>query len=217
MNEINKHADLIASYQDTFRQHGDTPAAVQWPRGRQALRFKALTKHFAAGHFSVIDYGCGLGHLKPFLDEHYDNVDYCGVDVVPEFIDTVRNKFPQAQAVLINNCTDLSQEFDHVVISGTFNVIEGGDRAAYLNEVKGELQHLFNLARKSLAVNFMTDQVNYVQDGALHVSPEEMMVYCREHFGRRLLLDCSYMPYEFSLVIMKQDEIIRPENIYSPL
>ena len=65
---------LIEQYQRTFAAYGDTPAGVMWPRGRQALRFKALTQHFSPEGFSVLDYGCGLAHLKDYLDENFKDL-----------------------------------------------------------------------------------------------------------------------------------------------
>ena len=64
---------IIKQYQESFAMHGDSPAAVMWPRGRQELRFNALTKHFSNNNFSVLDFGCGLGHLKSYLDNHYSD------------------------------------------------------------------------------------------------------------------------------------------------
>lgn len=221
MTNDNNHAarrvGLIEQYQRSFAEHGDTPAAVLWPRGRQALRFDALTRHFPDHGFSVLDYGCGLGHLKAYLDQRYGPYEYRGVDLVPEFIDAVANKYPDASVSLIQAHGDVSTPVDHVVISGTFNIIEGDDRDAYVDKVQASLVHLFNLARVSLSVNFMTDRVDFVQPQALHMNVEHMAEFVRRHLSPRLRIDESYMPYEFTLVALKDHEIVRPDNIYRSL
>lgn len=209
--------DLIEQYRRSFAAHGDTAAGVQWPRGRQSLRFEALTRHFRSDGFSVLDYGCGLAHLKPYLDQRFKHYEYCGVDLVPEFVAAVAQKYPAAKVHLVRSHHNVVDPVDHVVISGTFNIIEGGSRTAYLNKVQDALLHLFSLARVSLAVNFMTDRVDFTQPNALHVNSEAMMNFMSKRMSPRLLVDASYMPYEFTLVVMKDKQIVRPDNIYRPL
>ncbi|MBO9536970.1 class I SAM-dependent methyltransferase [Herbaspirillum sp.] len=208
---------LVEQYQRAFAEHGDTPAGVMWPRGRQALRFDALTRHFPDKDFSVLDYGCGLAHLKAYLDQRCSQYEYLGADLVPEFVSAATAKYPEARVQLVQSYMDVSTPVDHIVISGTFNIIEGDDREAYIKRVQAALMHLFGLARKSLAVNFMTDRVDFMQPQALHMNVEEMIAFMRRSLSPRLRLDESYMPYEFTLVALKNSEIIRPDNIYQPL
>lgn len=217
-NKVNtaSASGLIEQYQRAFAAHGDTPSGVLWPRGRQALRFDALTRHFSGEGFSVLDYGCGLAHLKAYLDQKFRRCEYHGADLVPEFVQAAVAKYPDAKVQLVQSHADVSTPVDHVVISGTFNIIDDVDRAAYMERVQAALTHLFSLARVSLAVNFMTDRVDFVQPQALHVNVEAMMDFMRRHLSPRLRVDESYMPYEFTLVALKDREIVRPDNIYRP-
>ena len=208
---------ILETYRRSFAEHGDSPAGVQWPRGRQSLRFDALTRHFQRDQFSVLDYGCGLGHLKDYLDQRFCNYEYCGADLVPEFVTAVCTKYPTAKVQLINSYREILDSVDHIVISGTFNIIEGTDRTAYVEGIKATLVHLFSHARQSLAVNFMTDRVDFMQPQALHMNVEAMMDFIRRQLSPRLMVDESYMPYEFTIVALKGSEVVRPDNIYRPL
>jgi hypothetical protein len=209
-------SSLVQQYRQSFEKYGDTPSGVMWPRGRQELRFDALTRHFKDHNFSVLDYGCGLAHLKSYLDQRFGRYEYHGADLVPEFVDAVSAKYPEVQVQLVQSYVDLSTPVDHVVISGAFNIIDGKDRHAYLKQVQDTLIYLFNLARVSLAVNFMTDRVDFIQPQAMHMNVEAMMDFMRRQLSPRLWVDESYMPYEFTLVALKDGEIIRPDNIYRP-
>lgn len=208
--------NLVKYYQEAFAAHGDSPAGVLWPRGRQSLRFDALTQHFLGDNFSVLDYGCGLAHLKPYLDQRFSHYEYRGADLVPEFVNTVAEKYPEAKVQLVRSYADVTEPVDHIVISGTFNIINAKDQTVYVEQVQSALSHLFSLARVSLAVNFMTDRVDFAQPKALHMNVEMMMNFIRTNLSPRLRVDESYMPYEFTLVIFKDREIIRPDNIYRP-
>ncbi len=207
----------IRLYQEAFASHGDSPLAVLWPKGRQRLRFEALTRHIRGNGFSVLDFGCGLAHLKDELDSRFSSYRYIGADVVPEFVAAVRNKHPDAVIHLVRNPGELVESVDYVVISGTFNIIDAESSAIYLSFVQATLKHLFSLCRISLSVNFMTDRVDYKQPGAHHVNVESMYHFVRDELSPRLQLDQSYMPYEFTVVAYRDHNIVRPQNVYRPL
>ena len=212
---FNSNRDLIKSYQNTFTKFGNSPAAVQWPKGRQNLRFKLLTSHLdLKKKFSILDYGCGLGHLNKFLEEEGYIYDYLGVDIVPEFIKNIKKTNPKVKSRLIDSYEDLDDKFDNIIISGTFNIIVGKNKSEYLDYVKKTLLHLFKITKCSLAVNFLTDKVDFMQADSFHVNMFQMGKYISENLSPRFLTNASYMPYEFSLVVFKDCEIIRPENIY---
>jgi hypothetical protein len=123
---LSRH-DIIAAYRDSHRMHGESPAAVQWPKGRQDLRFRALTRQIdPAEPCSLLDFGCGLAHLKDYLDQHGFRVDYTGADIVPEFVDAVAARHPGARVMLLDDPAALTERYDHVVASGTFNIVGDG-------------------------------------------------------------------------------------------
>jgi hypothetical protein len=43
---------------------------------------------------------------------------------------------------------------------------------------------------------------------------EAIVDFIRRHLSPRLRLDESYMPYEFTVVVLKDCEIVRPDNVY---
>lgn len=208
---------MIEQYQHAFQKHGDSPAGVLWPKGRQALRFDALTSHIHKDSFSVLDYGCGLAHLKAYLDQYFRDVTYHGADIVPDFVNAVQQKYPRANAKLITSCKDLTDSVDHVIISGAFNIVDSGDAASYLASVQKTLKHLFKLCRVSLAVNFMTDKVDFQQAGAHHVNVEDMYRFIVGNLSGRLMINQSYMPYEFTCVVFKDTDILHPDNTYGAM
>lgn len=207
-------ARIAELYRAAYAAHGDSPAAVFWPKGRQAERFASLVSGVAEEPFSVLDFGCGLGHLLPFLAERFEAFTYTGVDLCGEFIAGNRRRHPGGRFRRIDAVRDVTESYDHVVIAGTFNIRYVEDDAANRRIVFDALSHLFGRARRTLAVNFMTDEVDYVQEGAYHQNVDDLLAFARKHLSRRLILDQSYLPYEFTLTVRKDQEIVRPENIY---
>lgn len=214
--QINSREDLINLYRQSLESHGESPAAVLWPKGRQDLRFETLTQEINPHkHVSILDFGCGLAHLKDYLDKYGFNIDYTGVDVVPEFLELARKRQPDGNYVLVEDVLSLSTRYDYVLISGTFNVVEGNIEA-HKQRVEAALNHLFKMTRISLAVNFMTNDVDFMQANAYHVSPESVLSFMRQNMTRRLKLDQSYMPYEFTVIAFSDDSVVTPDNVYSP-
>ena len=112
-------------YKQAYRKFGKTKEALFWPKGRQKERFKLLTQFFKKTDFSVLDFGCGFGDLKKFLDKTgYRNFIYVGVDIVEEFVKECKAEDwkGNTQFKLINKVDDIKDQFDYIVISGTFIV-----------------------------------------------------------------------------------------------
>lgn len=138
---------------------------------------------------------------------------YIGADIVPEFVEASARKYPESTFILVETDRDVDIDVDHIVASGTFNLIEG-EYSAHWSAVREALIHLFSRCSISLAVNFMTDQVDFQQDEAFHVSPAEVVDFVRRSLSRRYTLDHSYMPYEFTVVAYKSERILRPNNVF---
>jgi len=196
---------ILNMYEDAFRRHGDSHEAVLWPKGRQEERFHALTRHIRREkNLSVLDYGCGLAHLKPFLDARYCSVAYAGADAVDVFIEADRIKCPEAIFHHVQSPVDIDGEYDYIVSSGAFNILYTPDPNEHRAIVFGILEQLFDKTRVYLSVNMMTDDVDYRQPDAYHQNVTELYCFACEKLSRRLMLDQSYLPYEFTLTIWKE-------------
>ena len=206
---------IVQLYEKAFRIHGDSPEAVLWPKGRQEVRFHALTKHInLKERFSILDYGCGLAHLKPYLDDCYVNFSYTGVDSVSAFVDKSRVKYGDSKFYHITTPEYLPSNYDFVVASGVFNLRYLADQKANQAMIFKMLQQLFDHTNIYLSVNFMTDSVDYQQEGAYHQNVAELYEFLYQNVSHRLVLDQSYMPYEYTVTVWKNQEIQKPENVY---
>lgn len=205
----------IKIYSDAYRQHGRSPASLLIPKGRQHERFTALCAPMAGDGFSVLDYGCGFGDLKPFLDARFAGVRYTGCDINPDFIRECRESHGAgADFRLVQSHTDVTDEFDYVIVSGIFNTLYHDSREEHWATVQEMLRHLFSRARRCFSFDFMTDRVDFIAPGAYHQDPIEAYRFVERELSRRLTLNQSYMPYEFAMVVYRDAVMKRPDNIY---
>ena len=206
---------LIEIYRDAFRKHGNSPDAVLWPKGRQQLRFSSLTSHLRKNGFSILDFGCGLGHLKSYLDTRFSTFRYSGVDLVPEFISECQKKFPDSSFTQIGGLGDISDPYDYVVLSGVFNILYGHSREQHRLAVYDTIEHLFRHTRIALSCDFMTDRVDFEAPNAFHMNESALVDFVQSRLSVRYRIDHSYMPYEYSVTVYKDHRILRPDNIYN--
>lgn len=203
------------AYRNAYMKHGDSPKSVLYPKGRQDVRFKSLTELIPRDKpFSILDFGCGLAHLRDYLSAQSLSFSYTGVDILPEFIEANRAKYPADNFQLINETSDIHDHFDYVIVAGTFNILYFEQPDKHKNYIFETLRQLFNLTNRYLSVNFMTDQVDFIQSGAYHQNVAELHNFVSTKLSRRLLIDQSYMPYEYTVTVWKDASIERPDNVY---
>jgi len=205
---------VIDMYRDAYRQFGNAKEAVLWPKGRQKERFDVLTSPIKSANFSILDYGCGLAHLKKYLDAAYHSYTYTGVDIVSEFIAENSQNYPNDTFAHIRSHDEILERHDFVVISGVFNILYETSYEQQWDYIQKVLEHLFSLTDVCLSCNFMTDNVDFTQQDAYHQNIPQLYQFITSKLSKRFVIDQSYMPYEFTVHVYKNQEIVRPDNIF---
>jgi SAM-dependent methyltransferase len=186
-------------YQKRFSRFGFDPRSVQWQSlGASHQRFRQFWAEIDFNNRSVLDIGCGFGELARFLNKRYKNVDYTGVDIVPEFIAQAQKRFPHNKFQLRDILTDpLDKKFDIVLASGVINT-----------NVKNNLKYrekaikiMFAHAKRVFAFNMLG---SYPQpktkkgSNVYYADSLEILKYCLT-LTRRVLLRHHYHPKDFTI------------------
>ncbi len=201
-------------YGESFQKYGDSPTSLLTPKGRSSLRFRAIDPFIGNGSRSVFDYGCGLGYLCQYLKSQHGNLDYTGADIMPEFIQACRAKFPDSAFLQIEPLHPLTGTYDVVFSSGVFNLQTHGDPKQSKDYAFERIKNLFHMANDVLICDFMSALVDFRQPGAQHFSPAELSEFCYANLGRRFQIRHDLLPYELTLIVWRDQSIKRPENIY---
>ncbi|MHB1418910.1 MAG: class I SAM-dependent methyltransferase [Bacillota bacterium] len=200
-----KDKDVVDYYVQSYKKFGDSHRAFCWnSRESQQKRFEVLLKVGDLSGKSVLDVGCGTADLSLFLDDHQISCDYFGCDLVPEFIDEARKKTSgdYYQGNFLN--IKFNRKFDYIICCGMLNYLGGGYPEAFAS-----LDKMYELATIGIAVNFrsslhqsMGAQSVFVQS-LLSYDPLNVLANCNAKFGKRFLLDHSYLPHDFTLFSYK--------------
>ncbi len=87
-NLIKIHRRLVAKHEE-----GSYRALGWFAERNQEIRFEALCRIGDLSGCSVLDLGCGYGHLKTYLDMRYSGIRYTGIDLTDFYIEYAQKKF----------------------------------------------------------------------------------------------------------------------------
>lgn len=202
-------------YNQLFEQFGYSNQSLGWGvKERSQLRFYILSKHWDLNDAHILDFGCGFGGLKEYLErKNLRSFSYHGVDINSSFIDLAkqRNQNPACDFSYRDLFLDpfADDEFDYSFVSGTLNDY----REDHYEFYKKVLLELFRISKKGIALNFLSDSAEVRYSHASYFNPVESIKIASQ-FSKNLILRCDYMPYEFSIIINKHSNINSELSVY---
>lgn len=128
---------------------------VAWStKEAQYARFKVLCDIGVDKDSTILDFGCGLGHLTDYLFAKipdYNLRNYTGLDINERYVDSC-NQVRRGLRFICGEIFDLSESFDYVLGSGVFTVMMPK------NEILEAIAKAYELCNKGVAINFLTKE-----------------------------------------------------------
>jgi len=200
-NREKYYQELHEEWKDT--PHQNSPIAVGWLDGRQnqTKRFETLLDIGVQEGDSILDLGCGFGHLAEHLDKIGLNVNYIGIDTNKLAIEQA-HQFKEA-TFLHSTIFEICGRYDWGIASGVFNV--GFPKLEMLETIN----ELLSKSKKGVAFNLLSHaDSNFDKD-----IPMEYEIYTPEEIVSHLKGDVSIVENygvanDFTIYIRKTDENI---------
>jgi SAM-dependent methyltransferase len=201
---LNYFDNINKEYSKLFLKHGDSPKSVMIPKDNQEVRFDSILNHLSKDKtYTYLDYGCGLAHqLGYFKIKKYNQILYTGVDVNSNFIQYCGEAYPDSTFLLYKDFKNLKNVYDIIGAVGTFNLIYSKSNDQW-DFIRSELFYLWQRTSKILFVNFMSTDVDYQQENAYHQDVSELYKFVRTNISKKIVIDYSYLPYEFTLIVKR--------------
>lgn len=195
-------------YNDRLAQFGYDPKSLGWMKGRQGVRFEALTRFVDLSCIkSVLDVGCGFGDLYSFLKDRGFAGKYVGVDFIERLIEVGKEVYPDAD---LRTCTlaDFQEDesFDLVVSCGIFNAPHATPEKT-MTHIEATMSQMFRLANVAAASDFISNYVDRRDDGVQYTQPEAVFGIAKK-LTKRVTLAHDYLPFEFSVYMYRDDRIV---------
>jgi hypothetical protein len=204
-------------YHKKFLEFGDDSKSLSWnDRESQFMRFNRITELFRferSDRFSVHEIGCGLGHFKEFLDCAGHGCEYSGSDIVADFIERDREKYP--------GCLFLEQSIgddfesirpqvkgkDYYCLSGTFYTKENNSSDIWESFIHRSMENMFRMANKGICVNFLTSGSDYFDGKLYYADPGRIIDFVFSRLSRFVTITHDLPLFEFFVYIYKEDFI----------
>ncbi len=202
-------------YTNRFKEFGYSPKSLGWNKGKQDIRFDILTSQYNFENKRVLDIGCGFGDLNLVLSRKAKKYSYCGIDMVDVLIQKGKEIY-QKDDIAFHTGDFLSHSFDgsfdYAIASGIFNFkLKDEDNYVYVENV---IKKTLEKCRDGLAFDFISDKVNFKQEGNFNNSPEKILSIAYK-YSRNIILRNDYMPFEFSIFINKDDSFSNDDTVFN--
>lgn len=216
---LENFSKLEQYYKELFQQHGVKPDSLGWHKGNQFLRFKQLTESMNLKGSTICDVGCGFGDFIKYLEiNQITNFNYIGIDIVEEFILEAEKSYSKIENIQFLRgdflTTLIEGEIDYTIASGTFNY-RVADIDCY-DFVYDYMRKMFDLSKKAVAIDFLSDRVDYFHDHNFNYNPIKILELAYK-LSKRVILNNSYFPFEFSIVIYKDDSFQKDQMHFNTL
>ncbi|WP_205508564.1 class I SAM-dependent methyltransferase [Longitalea arenae] len=204
-NLIKQKANDI--YNEAFNQyHDDIRSVLCANQQRQYLRFAELLKYVDHNDASkeILEVGCGSADLYKYLNFNGYRGKYTGYDINENLLNLAKAKYVNVNVELVDILeSKATRKFDYVLMSGVFNVMVGQD----MNWIRAFVTKMFELCTNHIAFNALSTYVNFKDDKMFYIDPFEIARYCTENLSKRVTLLHHNLPYNYTLVVFKDQDL----------
>ncbi len=201
--EENDKKRLHDFYETALTEFGDADArSLHWSDARnQRIRFDVLLGIGDIHNKSILDVGCGLGDLYKYLLKRCIEVDYTGIDIMPEFTAHAAARYPEGKFLtgnILEHNFDNNKIFDYVLASGALSFKIQNHQAYYFSCIK----KMFDLATIGVAFN-MLNRATHIDDADFAAyDPSSVAGFCKT-FCDRVEIVTDYLPQDFTIYMYK--------------
>lgn len=198
--------DLIAEfYNKRFDKVGAKIESVGWKNHEeQNLRFDILFRGIELNNKTILDVGCGLGDLVPYLKNRLNNnFYYVGIDISKKLITHAKKKYSNSNVEFIHGDIntvnfDKLPSIDVSIASGAFSFKAMGIEEYTFNT----LNKMFEISKFCCSSNFLTKNVNFELLKNQHYYPDKTLLKAYQISDKINLIN-DYPLYEFTIQIFK--------------
>jgi len=205
------HVSIVAACEKYLERHGDSYLGVGWTKSQANAdrRYEVMLEvvREADQDVSLLDFGCGLSHLyEHALRTGRDRLRYSGLDLSEKFLAVSRAKFPDTSYYLLNvlEHPDDLPPFDYVVLNGVFNLKADNSYDEMWDYFTKVIGTVFAKARRGLAFNVMSKQVDWERDDLFHVPFDALATFLTSEVSRHFVIRHDYGLYEYTVYIYRQ-------------
>jgi len=198
------YSSIREDYEDSFKRFGPGPKALLWWDYRSmAVRFRELVREVPVADKSIMDAGCGMGDLLPFLYAKAERFRYTGIDKSADFIEVAKQRYEGHEFRIGDPFNKKIGMYDVVLSSGVMN----GNVPNWLVKRKRMIENLWEQTGEVLSFNMAGGLRPMAHDSLIaYADAREIFEYCRD-FTPRVILRTDYLKNDFTVTMFKKSFI----------
>jgi len=197
--ELNEIAALIDK---RYERNGRDLKTVGWGNAEtQRLRFDLLFKELDPTDRAILDVGCGLGDLIPYLNNTIgDGFRYVGIDTSEKVIKDAQQRHTGQHISFYHGAVhDIPLcDIDISVLSGALSY-RFNDAKIYAESV---VDKMFSISRIGASLNFLSTRCDYQLEKNQHYDPAEVLTWALARTNN-VIVNHDYPLYEFTITLKK--------------
>lgn len=192
---------LNKKYTENFKKHGFSKSSVGWSSDKTDERYKLLFRGLD-NYNTILDIGCGLGHLLLYLKQNKFDIKYSGSEINPTFYNYCKESYKNSNFYLQKGIKLLiNKKFDVVVMSGLFNTCIDNSSLPF----KSLIDNAFQLSCKYITFNFLSQDVDFKDSHLNYTSLGEVIEFC-ESRSEEIIIKKSRLLHEVTVSIRIKSE-----------
>jgi SAM-dependent methyltransferase len=186
------------NYLPLIQQYGHTYRAVDWGSSQgQIIRFRLLLEVGNLFDASVLDVGCGLGHLAEYLSKINFKGRYLGIDILEEMITSASTYHATRQFEKGNILAPAPHWVsDYVLGSGLFTF---GDQELMEHSIRA----MFKICKKAVAFNSLSSWADKQDPQEFHADPLAVIQFCKT-LTPWVTLRHDYIRHDFTIYMYRK-------------
>jgi cyclopropane fatty-acyl-phospholipid synthase-like methyltransferase len=207
------YTDLVSFYEECYKIHGDNCKGVDWPNEEDTLtRYQVMLELITFDTFhkksrpSVLDFGCGLGHMYDYITNHNLDIEYAGLDMSEVFVNRCREKYSDTifyKADLLADEDDIPM-YDYITMNGVLtekNELTYDEMFSYFKEL---IKKVYQKCNYGIAFNVMSKDVDWEKDHLFHLPLNELSHFLTKEITRDFIIRYDYGLYEYTVYVYRR-------------
>ena len=211
----NRYLDIAKHYESCFKINGDNCKGVDWPNETDAQkRYKIMLDVIKYDEnantdsgYSILDLGCGLGHMYRYMNSIDSPYKYCGVDVSDVFVKECQRKFPDMPFfkldILQDDLSSIPIRSDYIIMNGVFTEKCNLSFEEMKEYFESFIKKAYELCNKGIAFNVMSKDVDWERDDLFHLPLSDLSAFLTKDLTRKFIIRNDYGLYEYTTYVYK--------------
>jgi len=198
--ELDTFGRIASYYEDLIRKYGHDARACDYGRPEtQNLKFRILSEVLPLSGCSLLDIGCGFADYATFLQAHFSELVYSGIDLCSAMVSEARRHHPYLDLRVANiHDASLNRTFEVVSANGIFYLL--GDQAWPM--MQRIIERMYALATKAVSFNSLSAWAKDQEPGEFYADPLQTLDFCRR-LTPSVVLRHDYHPRDFTVYLYK--------------